>query len=537
MVPEPSAGVVGNQAAIRGVRVSHDEADRPNGYAPTFMRRSRPSEDPLGPVRLGAAVVGLFIAAGCEVGPTPTAPTPVLPDAWLDGTPAAVVAGETGPEAWWTTFGDAELDELVATADRLNLDLRIASSRVAEARAMHGIAAADLFPQAGAVGDAYAFDGSRPSAGNFSAPDRYYTASLDLAWEVDLWGRVRRSVEAASYEVATAIEDRRDVLVSIRAEVARSYIEVRSLQGQLHALDGTIASRVETLSLVEDRRRQGTATALDVAQASAQLAAAAAERPALVGSIASACDRISVLIGETAGPMRRRLAASFDPGRAVPVPPARIAIGIPADTIRRRADVRAAERTLMAATARIGVAEASLLPAIRISGQGGFSSTSLGNLLDRNSLGGMLGLEISWPIFTAGRLQEIVRVRDEQATQAMLAWERTVLEAVAEVESALAAYGSTILEQARLEDTVAAYRNAESLAQARYDAGVDDLQQLLDVQRELLAATQRLAGVEGQVASNAVGLYKALGGGWNIDDPRTTAADPSDTDSTEESRG
>jgi NodT family efflux transporter outer membrane factor (OMF) lipoprotein len=292
--------------------------------------------------------------------------------------------------------------------------------------------------------------------------------------------------------------------------------------------DDTIASRRETLELVESRRRPGAAPDHHGAQAVAQLAAAAAERPAIVGELASACDRISVLLGESAGPMRETLAASFDPERPVPVPPVSIAIGIPADTIRHRADVRAAERTLLAATARIGVAEASLLPAIRISGEGGFSSTSFDNLLDRNALGGMLGLDISWPIFTAGRLQEVVRVRDEQADQALFVWERTVLEAIAEVESALIAYAATIEERERLQDTVAAYRRSSELARARYDAGVNDLQIVLDIEREWLVASQRLAQVEGQVASNAVGLYKALGGAWEIDDPRAAAADRSD---------
>jgi len=476
----------------------------------------------------------LLATVGCQVGPTPTSPVPVLPDRWHGAEDPAVIAEPPVPEAWWTTFGDPMLDELVATADRRNLDLRIAASRIREARALHGIAAADLFPQVEAVGDGYAFDGSRPSAGNFSAPDRFYTASLDLAWELDLWGRVRRSVEAASFEVETMVEDARDALVSIRAEVARSYIEVRSLQGQLASLDETIESRRGTLELAEARRLQGTATELEVAQAAAQLAAATAERPAIVSDLASACDRISVLLGETAGPMRDTLAASFDPAVAVPSPPARIALGIPADTIRRRPDVRAAERTLLAATARIGVAEASLLPAIRLTGQGGFSSTELGNLLERDALGGMIGLDVSWPIFTAGRLQQVVRVRDEQADQAMFAWERTVLEAIAEVESTLAAYAATLEERVRLEDTVAAYRRSLSLARDRYDAGVDDLQTVLDVERELLAATQRLAQIEGQVASNAVGLYKALGGGWEIGpvgDPRVA------DDSESEARG
>lgn len=469
------------------------------------------------------SALGILGVNGCEVGPVPTPPVPVLPDAWTDRVPGVTVAESADPAAWWEAFGDPTLDELVSTAAERNLDLRIASSRIREARAVHGIAAADLFPSLEAVGDTYLFDGTRPSAAQLSAPDRYYTASLDLGWEIDLWGRVRRSVEAAEYEIAATIEDRRDVLVSIRAEVARSYVEVRSLQGQLASLDRTIASRMETLELVESRWRRGASTELEVARSRAQLAAATADRPPLLGSIADACDRISVLLGESAGPLRDRLA--IDEASGVPVPPATIAVGIPADVVRRRADVRAAERTLLAAAARVGVAEASLLPALRITGSGGFSGTSVDELFQKDNLGGVLGIDFSWPIFTAGRLQDAVEVRDEQSLQALLAWERTVLQAIAEVESALAAYAATLEERTRVEETVASYRVAENLARERYAAGVDDLQQLLAIERETLAATQRLAVLEGQVASNVVGLYKALGGGWQVD-PEARPSEP-----------
>ncbi len=487
--------------------------------------------------RYGLLLLGTTCAlvVGCEVGPTPT---PVLPDAWT-GVSEGTNREAPVTDAWWRTFEDDTLDELIFLAGERNLDLRIAASRVREARAAYGIAAADLFPTADLGGDIYRFEGARPSAAQLTAPDRFFTGSLDLGWEVDLWGRVRRSVEAATFTVEATIEDARDALVSIRAEVARSYVEVRSLQGQLQSLDATIVSRQATLDLVEDRLGQGAATELEAAQSRAQLDAALAERPPLARSLTDACDRISVLLGEAAGPMRERLAINA-PVSTVPSPPPTIAVGIPADVIRHRADVRAAERTLLAAAARVGVAEASLLPSLRLTGSGGFSSTSLDSLFTSDSLGATLGIDIAWPIFTAGRLQEAVRVRDEQSLQATLAWEQTVLQAIAEVESALVAYATTLEERVLLAETVQSYREAEELARARYAAGVDDLQTLLSIERESLAAAQRLAAVEGQVASNAVGLYKALGGAWQIEpgvDSRVSEDAAATKESTTEVRG
>lgn len=486
--------------------------------------------------RLTAISLAVLVAGpvGCMVGPTPTPPTAVLPDAWHASLVDGLDAEQAELGAWWRSFDDPLLTELVTTAERNNLDVRIAESRIREARAAYGIAAADLFPEVSLDGDATFRDGARF---NGPLPSRTYSTALDFGWEPDLWGRVRRSMEAADSEVLATIEDRRDVLVSVRSEVARSYFEARALQGQLDSVEAEVASRAETLELVRMMQSRGVSNELDVSQAAAQFEAASAEVPPLRLAFASAVNRISVLLAEPAGPLQDRLVESFDPEHPVPSPPDRIAVGIPADTIRRRPDIRAAERRLMAAAAEIGVAEAALYPSFRITGSGGFSSTDFDRLFDPGSRGSILGLEISWPIFTAGRLQSVIRVRDEQADQALLDWELTVLEAMAEVENALVAYASTLDEQVQLAATVASYRRAAELARTRYDAGVDDLQTLLTIDRGLLVAVQRLDQVEGQLASNVVGLYKALGGAWNIEESTPRAADSSVRDASEESRG
>lgn len=481
--------------------------------------------------------VAAVLPSGCMVGPDPTPPTMILPDSWH----AELVEGmerEAGaPTAWWDGFGDPFLAELIAIAESRNLDLRIAESRIRESRALYGIAAADLFPTATTTGDAYFNDGSRTSAGTVSSPSEYYTATLDLAWEVDVWGRVRRGVQAAEFTVAEAVENRRDALVTIRAEVARSYLEARSYQGQAASLARDLASRLETLRLVEARYRVGAATDLDVAQAAAQAEATGSQLPVLEASAADAINRLSVLLGEAAGPLRDRMVVSFDEARPVPQPLEAIAVGIPADTIRRRPDVRSSERALMAAVARIGVAEASLFPALRITGSGGFSSADFQTWFTRDQLGGLLGIELSWPIFTAGRLESAIDVRNEQAQQALLAYERTVLEAIAEVESSLVALAMTVDSRRRLEETVRSYETATRLARQRYEAGVDDLQVLLTNERGVFEARQQLALIEGQVASNAVGLYKALGGAWEIDAAGNQTAREEQADDSVEMQG
>ena len=477
------------------------------------------------------------VPVGCMVGPDPTPPDLVMPDSWHTELLGGLEPGRYEPEAWWRTFDDPMLDDLIALAESRNLDLRIASSRIRQARAEYGIAASDLFPTVDTNVDANFSDGSRTSGGDIKSPSRYYTGTLDLGWEIDLWGRVRRSMEGAESEVQVQIENRRDALVSIRAEVALSYLEARTYQLQGLTLEEDVRSRKETLEIIEAEAARGTKMELEVLQFRAAYESAAAQLAPLEQKVAAAVNRISVLIGEAAGPLREAFRASMDPVRPIPQSSNAIAVGIPADAIRHRPDVRAAERTVMVAAAAVGVAEASLYPAFRITGTGGFASSNLDDWFTRSALGGVLGFEFSWPIFTGGRLQDVVKVRNEQSQQALLAYEATVLQAVAEVETALIAFASTLEERRRLRDTVNSYDAAMVLARDRFEAGVDDLQALLEVEREGLAAEQQLALAEGQVAANVVGLYKALGGAWNIEEKAIRASKEDSPNTAQETQG
>ena len=463
-------------------------------------------------------MLALSALSGCMVGPDPTPPSVVTADAWHEDLVEGLNRGDVDPGAWWRGFDDPMLVDLVATAERNNFDLRTAASRIREARSLYGIAAADLYPELGATGEAEFLDGNQANSSGLPVSDEnFYSLGLDFGWEIDLWGKVRRGMQAAEFDLQAQIEDARDILVTIRAEVARSYIEARSLQGQITALRRIVAAQAETVALARTQFRQGVVTEFSLLQAQAQLQAGEAKVPSLEYELAAAINRLSVLIAEPVGPLRERLASSVD-DLGVPDPPKEIAVGIPADVIRRRPDIRAAERLVGAAAANIGVAEAALYPSLRLSGQGGYSSTQFDRLVTPSNLGGLFAIEVSWPIFTAGRLRSVVDVRNEQAYQALMSYEATVFGAIADVETALVAYGSSLREQARLRQVVDTYDRAAVLATARLEQGVDDLESLLDIERELLGAVQELAVIDGQVAANAVGIYKALGGSWNIEE-------------------
>jgi NodT family efflux transporter outer membrane factor (OMF) lipoprotein len=354
---------------------------------------------------------------------------------------------------------------------------------------------------------------------------------LDLGWEVDLWGRVRRSMQAAKADVAATIEDWRDVLVTIRAEVAQSYISVRSFQLQIASLNSTIKTQAATLKLIQDQYDAGVTNDLYLAQAQASLAEIEAQLPSLVESLAESINRLSVLIGESPGPLRARLSVP----EPVPQAPNEIGVGIPADLIRRRPDIRTAERTLAIYTAQVGVAEAALFPTLQITGTGGFSSTQFSQWFDSSSLGGLLGIQVTWPFFTAGRLQALVKVANEQTLQALYNYEQTVLTAIEEVENALIGYAQTLRERQQLRRVVVAYQRVVKLAKERYTSGADDLQTLLDAQRYLSQAEQTLAQVEGQVSANVVILYKALGGAWEVVPKGTSGAETVATEEHHES--
>jgi len=468
---------------------------------------------------------GVVLLGGCTVGPDYQRPEIQLPDAWHTAV-LEDAATETGtPGAWWTAFDDPILVDLVKMADRQNLDLRIAASSIRQARSEYGMAAADLYPQLALTPAAGFSDGNaEPGVGLNNADNQgantAYQATMDLGWEIDLWGRVRRSMESKEADVDAEIEAWRDILITIRAEVAASYIEVRAYQARIDALEDTIVSYRQTFELVTQTYQRGEADEIELATADARLARLAAELPPLRDAITRAVNRLGALVGEYPGELARRLAVTGP----VPRTPVDIGVGIPADVLRRRPDVRRAERRLAAASALIGVAEASLYPALRINGAGGFSSQQIAGLFDGSQLGGLAGIDFSWPVFTAGRLEAIVDVRDEQAGQALLELQATMIAAVEDVENALSDHLESQIERAALKRNELAQARVMDFTTERFRRGVDSLETLLAAERDLLAARQSLAVADGQVAVNTVLLYKALGGGWDVMTEDTSGA-------------
>jgi NodT family efflux transporter outer membrane factor (OMF) lipoprotein len=459
---------------------------------------------------VGAAVLAITVG-GCKVGPNYVRPDMPVPDAWHVDLVAGLNDEPAGVSPWWRAFGDEDLDELITLAGARNLDLQTAASRITEARAQYGIAAADLYPQVMAFG-LISWNHRADKLVSDIIPNSAYVAALDMSWEVDLFGRVRRATEAAKADVGMMVEDWRDLLVTIRAEVAGSYISLRALQLEASILRRTIRAQSESLEVTTQRYEGGIADDLELSRAQASLADLESQLPGIQTRIARAINRISVLIGEAPGPLRDRLGA---PER-IPSPPGRFAVGIPADVVRRRPDIRAAERALAASTARIGVATANLYPRFRISGQIGFESSTFTNWFDAQNWSGGIGPQLSWPLFEGGKVISGIRVADAQAEQALLNYEQTVLKAFEEVENALIAHVELLASQFLLTQTVASRARIVTLTEQRYDAGVDNLQTVLEAQRSLLDSQIELARSTGEVSNNAVSIYKAIGGDWEL---------------------
>ncbi len=459
---------------------------------------------------LGLGLVVCWGCVGCKVGPDYTPPQPPAPDAWHVELINGLEAGPREASGWWESFGDEKLNHLILLAEGRNHNLQIAVSRIEEARAKYGAAAADLWPGATVGGLIQRRRVPQRQLVSEIVPNSDYIASLDIDWEIDLFGRIRRSIESAEAEVQATIEDWRDVLVLIRAEVASSYIAARALQLEADILRQSIRFNRETLDLVTQKYEAGVANDLQLARARADLGAVESKLPGVETDIAMSINRISVLIGEPPGQLRVGLSG---PGR-LPSPPARIAVGIPADVVRQRPDIRAAERRLASKTAAIGVATANLYPRFRLNGWIGFESTSFNGWFDGDNWTGGLGPSMIWPAFSGGKLLEGVNIADQQTRQALLKYEQTVLSAFEEVENALIAYANSVAAKRLLEETVYEYERVVALSSQRYAAGTEDLESLLLSQRLLLNAREALVKAEGQSAVDVVTLYRSLGGDW-----------------------
>ncbi len=459
-----------------------------------------------------AAGLAVLIVAGCvTVGPDYIRPETPLPPVWHTQLQRGLTTAEMDPEnlaAWWTGFKDPQLSHLIEQALAGNLDLKKARARVREARARRGTAQAAFFPTLDASGSV-SWGRTIRDTGSSEGSD-LYSAGFDAGWELDIFGGLRRSVEAAEADLQAVREEGRDTLVSLLAETALNYVEVRTLQAERTALEANLATQDDTFRLVAWRQQAGLSDDLAVQQARYNLENTRSQIPVLRTSLEEALNRLAVLLGEQPGKIHEEMEKQVP----IPVPPLRVAVGLPADTLRRRPDVRRTEQELAAQTARVGVATADLYPKFSLSGSIGLEAHSL-PALSSSALWTLLGgPRITWPLFRGGALRQKIEVQSALQEQALIRYEATVLQALEEVENVLTAYAEEQIRGDSLGAAEEAAAQAATLAQHKYEAGLTDFTSVLEAQRSLRSFQYQRARSRGTVAANLIRLYKTLGGGW-----------------------
>jgi NodT family efflux transporter outer membrane factor (OMF) lipoprotein len=471
---------------------------------------------PISRLRRTLAALMIALLAGCTaVGPNYVRPsTPVSP-AW--NTPMlggiTVSADQRNLAAWWTTLNDPELSRLIDRAATGNLDLKRAAARIREARARRSLSKAGLYPTLDASGSASRSRGSA-AMGPVATTD-LFSAGLDASWEIDLFGGVRRSVEAAEADVAAAGEDLRDTLVSLLAEIGLNYMDLRTAQARFSVTEASLKSLEDTHRLTQWRAQAGLGDELAVEQARYNLESARSQIPALRIAISEAKNRLAVLLGEAPGAVH----AALEMPQPVPSLPPEIAIGVPADLLRQRPDVRRAERQLAAQTARIGVATAELYPKFKLSGSIGLQALTFGGLFDAGSTTSSGSSLLSWRVFDAGAIRQNIEIQSALQEQSLIAYESTVLGALEEAENAILAYAQEQRRRQSLGEAARSAQAAADLAGIKYSAGLIDFTTVLEAERSLLGFRDQLAQSDGAVVTNLVRLYKALGGGWTAQRP------------------
>lgn len=459
-------------------------------------------------------VFGLVLLNGCAVGPNYTTPA--------TGTPAGF-ARAAQPEfsaqgieiAWWKLFKDKELSVLVELAIRHNHDLETARANLLEARALYLEAGLNLAPTVSSHANYTEQKRSVSALNNRAFVPRelkLYNAGFDAFWEIDFFGRVRRDVEASNDEVEAREASLRDLAVSLIAEVARNYFELRGLQNQLAVAQRNIENQAETLEITRVKLEIGRGTELDTARAQAQLDSTRASVPLLQSAIDRAIHRLGVLTGQLPGALINKLS------KPLPMPeiPKTIQIGSPAELLRRRPDIRISERTLAASTARIGVATADLFPRVTFVGSIALEGGTMSSFTGTGSESYSVGPRISWAAFDLGRVHARIKAADAHAEASLAQYQQTVLNALEETENALVNYNQQRARRALLASAAEASEKASKLAHLRYQEGVTDFLTVLDSELRLLQDQNQLAQSETNTATALAALYKALGGGWEV---------------------
>ncbi len=453
---------------------------------------------------LGTALIILLMAGCAAVGPDYSKPVMPVPDSWHTKLQDGLSAGQPRRLAhWWTVFHDPVLSSLIKRAAAHNLNLKKARARLLEARARQTMSRSALFPTLNTSGSV-----TRNRANNHET--NLYNAGFDAGWELDIFGGIRRSIEAAAADQQADREDLRDILVSLLAEVCRNYIDVRTSQVRLTVAAENIKTQQQSLQLVRSRYASGLVTDLDIQQATYSLENSRAQVPSLRTGLNEAMNRLSLLLGLPPGALDEQLRQK----KPIPLAPPRVAVGIPADLIRRRPDIRRAERRLAAQSARVGVAAAALYPTLKLNGSIGFGALSFNHLFDSINRTFSFGPAIGWPIFDAGQIRANIKAQSAVRNQYLIQYESTVLTALNEVENALTAYTNEQDQARHLKLSAAAAEKSLKLARIRYTSGITNFTAVLNAQESLLAIQDQTARSTGTLSTDLVRIYKALGGGW-----------------------
>jgi len=463
------------------------------------------------------AVVGLgvLMVSGCMVGPNFIPPQSTVPTEWVGVTKAATSQPSvaTGQPAdltqWWRQFNDPTLTALIEEAMKTNLDLQVAEARLRQARAMRGVVVGGLWPSVTASGGYQRFLKTNVAQKDLDEQN-LYQAGLDALWELDIFGGQRRSVESADANIQAAIENIRDVQVTLIAEVALNYIQLRGYQQEIVVAQKNLKAQEDTAEITHKQLNVGFASALDAANADANVATTESQIPVFETSAQQSIYALSVLLARPPADLLKQLSLTG----ALPTVPAQIPAGLPSDLLRRRPDIHESEAQLHAATAQIGVAVADFFPTFSLTGAVNWNSNLLRTWWNKSSLSVGAGPSVTWPIFQGGAIASNVRLQEALRDQAFIAYQQTVLAAFQDVENALIAFAKEQQHRKELKDAVIANRKAVDLSLLLYTEGQTDFLNVATAQRLLYAAEDALVQSERSIATDLIALYKALGGGW-----------------------
>ena len=456
----------------------------------------------------------LILLAGCAVGPNYHPPKTAAPTNWGEPQLGGTTNSPVQIVEWWKTFNDPELDSLVERAVKANYNLRLAVAHLHESRATVSGAKWDFAP---VIGSSAGYTKQRTSVNAFGAPTKVqnltseqYDAHFDATWEIDVFGSKRRTLEEDTANLAASRENLHDVLITVLGDVARNYLEVRGAQQRLIIASNNISEQVQSIELTRARFKAGLTSELDVRQAEALLATTEAAVPTIQTTLKQAVHALGVLLGQPPGALLKELSRT----EPIPATPPSVPVGLPSELLRRRPDVRGAERQLAAATADIGVQTAELFPKFSLTSTRGLQSASASDWFTAGSRYWSVGPTVTWRILDFGRIKAQIKGADARQEQALDTYQQTVLTAFQDVENALVAYANEQVRYQVLNDSVIANRRSLEIANELYTSGNGDFLNVLDSERSLFGAEDQLVDSQRTVTENLVTLYKALGGGW-----------------------